>query len=167
MTTRYCHLTFLRFISAPIFFKNEATDGKLTYISMEDVGTRGNWKCRNQTNEEVTKTITGGKPTRRDNKIRRPNKILHGDLSYGTPYVLELDDSKFAEVSNGPVSGLRGNDKLNEAHLLRAHKIHLRQVLERPHFPSTGRDLRANSLSRSEEKRSRPSVSEAFNFRAS
>ena len=54
---------------------------------------------------------------------------LRGRVSY----VSELDEAELAEVRDGPVRGLDGEDELHEAHLLRSHVIHRRQPIEDLH----------------------------------
>lgn len=60
-------------------------------------------------------------------------------------YVTELDETELAEIRNGAVSRLDRDDELHKRHLLRAHQIHFRQIVDVVHFPSTGTTkLRSN-----------------------
>ena len=45
---------------------------------------------------------------------------------------MELKEAKFIEVRDGSVSGLDGDDELDEGHLLKAHQIHGWQVFYEP-----------------------------------
>lgn len=45
-------------------------------------------------------------------------------------YVSELEEAEFAEIGNGAVSRLDGDDELDEGHLLGAHQIHRGQVVQ-------------------------------------
>nr|GMD67164.1 hypothetical protein Iba_chr12cCG21990 [Ipomoea batatas] len=52
-------------------------------------------------------------------------------------YIAKLEMAELAEISNGVVSGLDGDDELHEGHLLGAHQIHRRQVVYVLHFLPT------------------------------
>lgn len=52
-------------------------------------------------------------------------------------YIAKLEMAELAEISNGVVSGLDGDDELHEGHLLGAHQIHGRQVVYVLHFLPT------------------------------
>lgn len=41
-------------------------------------------------------------------------------------YVFELEETKVAEIGDGEVSGLDGDDELNQLHRLRPEQIHRR-----------------------------------------
>ena len=53
-------------------------------------------------------------------------------------YISELDEAELAEVRDGLLRGLDGDDELHEAHLLPSHMIHRRQPIEDLH-PSSHR----------------------------
>lgn len=57
-------------------------------------------------------------------------KETESDLSQKEKtYITELEEAEFAEVSDGSVRGLGGDDELDKGHLLGAHQIHGGQVL--------------------------------------
>lgn len=57
-------------------------------------------------------------------------KETESDLSQKEKtYITELEEAEFAEVRDGSVRGLGGDDELDKGHLLGAHQIHGGQVL--------------------------------------
>lgn len=57
---------------------------------------------------------------------KRPSRIW---VKKKKTYITELEEAEFAEVRDGSVRGLGGNDELDKGHLLGAHQIHGGQVL--------------------------------------
>lgn len=52
------------------------------------------------------------------------------EREYEIDYIIKLDNSEIAEISNSTVGGFEGDNELHEAHLLRPEEFHFRQMIE-------------------------------------